>query len=325
MERQFATVQSKNPPIRPELARLQNNIELVLKGKSAIVQNAIICILARGHLLIEDVPGVGKTTLAQCIARSISLSFSRIQFTSDMLPSDILGVTMYNQQSREFEFKPGPLFANIVLADELNRTTPKTQSALLEAMNSSQVSTEKQTLDLPQPFMVLATQNPIEFHGTFPLPKSQMDRFLMRIHLGYPALDDEITVLKEQKVVGNLEAVQSVISSEEMLRMQHEVDQVKIDDSLLEYLARIVSATRATQAIILGASTRGALALRRAAQAKAYFEDRTYCVPDDIKSMVTPVLAHRVQIQEGFESTGFIHEEEHRILSQMLAEVDVPL
>jgi MoxR-like ATPase len=318
-------VPSKTIPIRPELARLQNNIELVLKGKSDIIQNAIICILARGHLLIEDVPGVGKTTLAQCIARSINLSFSRIQFTSDMLPSDILGVTMYNQESREFEFKPGPLFANIVLADELNRTTPKTQSALLEAMNSAQVSTEKQTLNLPRPFMVLATQNPIEFHGTFPLPKSQMDRFLMRIHLGYPALDDEITVLKEQRLVGNLDMVNPVITTEEMLNMQEEVDQVKIDDSLLEYLARIVSATRSTQSIILGVSTRGALALRRAAQAKAYMEGRNYCVPDDIKGMVGPVLAHRVQIQEGFESTGFMHEEEHRILTQMLADVEVPL
>jgi MoxR-like ATPase len=318
-------VQSKNLPIRAELARLQKNIELVLKGKSDVIQNAIICILARGHLLIEDVPGVGKTTLAQCIAKSINLSFSRIQFTSDMLPSDILGVTMYNQDERDFEFKAGPLFANIVLADELNRTTPKTQSALLEAMNSAQVSTEKQTLNLPQPFMVLATQNPIEFHGTFPLPKSQMDRFLMRIHLGYPSLDDEITVLREQRLVGNLDAVQPVITTEEMLRMQHEVDEVKIDDSLLEYLAHIVSATRSNQSIILGVSTRGALALRRAAQAKAYFEGRNYCVPDDVKSMVVPVLAHRVQIQEGFESTGFMHDEEHRILGQMLADVDVPL
>jgi MoxR-like ATPase len=318
-------VTSKTLPVRPELARLQSNIELVLKGKSDVVQNAIICILARGHLLIEDVPGVGKTTLAQCIARSVNLTFSRIQFTSDMLPSDILGVTMYNQNQREFEFKPGPLFANIVLADELNRTTPKTQSALLEAMNSAQVSTEKQTLNLPQPFMVLATQNPIEFHGTFPLPKSQMDRFLMRIHLGYPSLDDEITVLKEQKLVGNLDMVQQVISTDEMLHMQHEVDQVKIDDSLLEYLARVVSATRSNQNILLGASTRGALALRRAAQAKAYFEGRNYCVPDDIKQMVVPVLAHRVQIQEGFESTGFMHEEERRILDQMLADVEVPI
>jgi MoxR-like ATPase len=297
----------------------------VLKGKSDIIQNAIICILARGNLLIEDVPGVGKTTLAQCIARSINLSFSRIQFTSDMLPSDILGVTMYNQEQREFEFKPGPLFSNIVLADELNRTTPKTQSALLEAMNSAQVSTEKQTLNLPQPFMVLATQNPIEFHGTFPLPKSQMDRFLMRIHLGYPSLDDEITVLREQKLVGNLDMVQPVVTTPEMLRMQSEVDQVKIDDSLLEYLARAVAATRSNQNILLGASTRGALALRRAAQAKAYFEGRNYCVPDDIKQMVVPVLAHRVQIQEGFESTGFMHEEERRILDQMLADVEVPL
>jgi len=312
--------------IRPELARLQANIELVLKGKSDVVRDAIICILARGHLLIEDVPGVGKTTLAQCIARSINLSFSRIQFTSDMLPSDILGVTMYNQDQREFEFKPGPLFANIVLADELNRTTPKTQSALLEAMASSQVTSEKQTFKLPQPFMVLATQNPIEFHGTFPLPKSQMDRFLMRIHLGYPSLEDEITVLREQRLVGNLEAVQSVISDEEMLRMQHQVDMVKMEDSLLDYLARIIGATRNNPAILLGASTRGALALRRAAQARAYLDGRNFCVPDDVKGMVVPVLAHRIQVQEGFSGTsGYLHEEERRVLTDLLAQVEVPL
>lgn len=313
-------------PIRPELARLQFNIELVLKGKSDVIRDAIICILARGHLLIEDVPGVGKTTLAQCIARSINLSFSRIQFTSDMLPSDILGVTMFNQDTREFEFKPGPLFANIVLADELNRTTPKTQSALLEAMGSSQITSEKQTFKLPQPFMVLATQNPIEFHGTFPLPKSQMDRFLMRIHLGYPSMEDEMTVLREQRLVGNLDAVEPVISAEEMLRLQHEVDMVKVEDSLLEYLAQIVGATRNNPSILLGSSTRGALALRRAAQAKAYLENRNYCVPDDIKSMVVPVLAHRIQVQEGFaESTGFLHEEERRVLQQVLSQIEVPL
>lgn len=316
---------SRQQPIRPELARLQDNIELVLKGKSEVIRLAIICILARGHLLIEDVPGVGKTTLAQCIARSINLSFSRIQFTSDMLPSDILGISMFNQDKHEFEFKPGPLFANIVLADELNRTTPKTQSALLEAMNSAQVSAEKQTYNLPQPFMVLATQNPIEFHGTFPLPKSQMDRFLMRVHLGYPNIEEEMTVLREQRLVGDLGAVQPVISRDEIVNMQSEVDRVTIEESLLQYLAQIIYTTRNNPNILLGASTRGALALRRAAQAKAYLEGRNFCVPDDIKSMVNPVLAHRVQVQESFEGTSFLHDEERRVLGQVMAEVEVPL
>ena len=310
---------------RAEIARLQSNIELVVKGKSEVVRNSLVCILARGHLLLEDVPGVGKTTLAHCIARSLNLSFSRIQFTSDMLPSDILGVTIFDQGRREFEFKAGPLFANVVLADEINRTTPKTQSALLEAMNSAQVSVEKRTYDLPQPFMVLATQNPLEFHGTFPLPKSQMDRFMMRIHLGYPDLEDEITVLREQRNPGSMDILEPVISGEEMLALQNEVDNVKVDESLLEYLARIVQVTRNTPQIVLGVSTRGALALRRAAQALAYFEGRDYCVPDDIKSMVQPVLAHRILLQEGFDSGSHQYQHERRILQDILEQVAVPL
>jgi MoxR-like ATPase len=311
--------------IRSEINKVQQNIELVIKGKPEIIKNALIGILARGHILFEDVPGVGKTTLAQLIARSINLSFGRIQFTSDMLPSDILGVTVYDQNRREFEFKPGPVFSNIILADEINRTTPKTQSALLEAMNSAQVSVEKHTYDLPRPFMVIATQNPVEFHGTFPLPKSQMDRFLLRLHLGYPDLKNEITILREQKQVGDIAFVQSVLSSEEMIEMQHQVDGVKIEDDLLDYLARIVAATRNVPQIELGVSTRGALALRRTAQAKAYFENRMYCVPDDIKSMVLPVFAHRIQIIRTYEGNSFLHEEERRILEQLLHEVDVPI
>jgi MoxR-like ATPase len=311
--------------LRPEIARLQANIELVVKGKSEVVRNSLVCILARGHLLLEDVPGVGKTTLAQCIARSLNLSFSRIQFTSDMLPSDILGVTIFDQARREFEFKAGPLFANVILADEINRTTPKTQSALLEAMNSAQVSVEKRTYDLPRPFMVLATQNPIEFHGTFPLPKSQMDRFMMRIHLGYPDLQDEITVLREQRNPGNMDILEPVISGDEMLALQEEVDGVKVDEALLEYLARIVQITRNTPQVILGVSTRGALALRRAAQARAYYEGRDYCIPDDIKSMVQPVLAHRILLQEGYDSGGHQYQHERKILQDILEQVAVPL
>jgi MoxR-like ATPase len=311
--------------IRPQIQKLQNNIELVIRGKTEVVKSACIGILAHGHILLEDVPGVGKTTLAQLIARSINLSFNRVQFTSDMLPSDILGVTVYDQSRREFEFKPGPIFANIILADEINRTTPKTQSALLEAMNSAQVSMEKQVHNLPQPFMVIATQNPIEFHGTFALPKSQMDRFLMRLHLGYPEVADEISILREQRIVGDVSMVHPVLSSDEMLQMQREVNEVKLQDDLLEYIARIVQATRNSPLIELGVSTRGALALRRAAQAKAYYEDRDFCVPDDIKSMVLPVLAHRIQIYKTLEGGRFSHNDEAEVLNQLIDEVAVPV
>jgi MoxR-like ATPase len=311
--------------IRPEAAKLQNNIEQVIKGKSETVKNLLIGIFARGHILLEDVPGVGKTTLAQLLARSLSLSFSRIQFTSDLLPSDIIGVTIYDQNRHEFEFKPGPLFANIVLADEINRTTPKTQSALLEAMNSDQVSVDKRTHDLPRPFMVIATQNPIEFHGTFPLPKSQMDRFLMRLEVGYPDIEDEVRILREQREVGNIEFVQPVLTSAEMIEMQRQVNKVRIDDELLNYLARIVAATRNSQLVELGASTRGALALRRAAQAKAFFENRDFCVPDDIKSMIVPVLAHRIQVAKTFEQNSFAAGEEKAALTRISGEIEVPV
>lgn len=311
--------------IRPEVAKLQQNIELILKGKSETIKNLLIGFLAQGHVLLEDVPGVGKTTLAQLLARSLNLSFSRIQFTSDLLPSDILGAVIYDQRSHEFEFKPGPIFANIVLADEINRTTPKTQSALLEAMNSAQVSVDKHTYDLPRPFMVIATQNPIEFHGTFPLPKSQMDRFLMRLEVGYPALEDEIRILREQREVGNLDIVQPVMGAEEVLELQRRVQAVEIAEELLHYLARIVAATRQSQAIELGASTRAALALRRAAQARAFYEGRDYCVPDDIKAMVIPVLAHRIQAVHTFDSDGSDTSEEHKALARILEEVEAPL
>ena len=289
------------------------------------MKNAIVGILARGHVLFEDVPGVGKTTLAHLIARSINIAFARIQFTSDMLPSDILGVTIYDQNRHEFEFKPGPLFANVVLADEINRTTPKTQSALLEAMNSAQVSVDKHTYNLPQPFMVVATQNPIEFHGTFPLPKSQLDRFIMRLHLGYPDRDAEIVILREQHDDGDVEAVHPVLSSEEMVHMQHEAAAVRVHEDLLDYLARIVEATRKSPLIELGASTRGALHLRRAAQARAYYENRGDCVPDDIKSMVVPVLAHRIQSLKTFETGRTERTEEELVLERILAETEVPL
>ena len=311
---------------REELKKLLDNIETIIKGKPEAIKNAIIAMLAQGHLLIEDVPGVGKTTLAHLLARSISCSFQRIQFTSDLLPSDILGVTVYDPERREFEFKQGPIFANIILADEINRTTPKTQSALLEAMNSSQVSIDKVTYNLPRPFMVIATQNPVEFHGTFPLPKAQLDRFLMRLHIGYPELADEIIILREQKAFAGLDHIQSVLSSEEVILMQDEVEKVKVDDDLLEYIGRIVGVTRNSPYIELGVSPRGALALRRVAQAKAFYENRDYCIPDDIKSMIPPVMAHRIQIAKTFESGGLAGpREDEEVLKQVVSEVEVPL
>jgi MoxR-like ATPase len=310
---------------RTEIERLQRNIESVIKGKPEVVRMAIVGLLARGHILIEDVPGVGKTTLAQLLAQSISCSFQRIQFTSDLLPSDILGVTIYRAESATFEFQPGPIFANIVLADEINRTTPKTQSALLEAMQSAQVSIDKHTHQLPRPFMVIATQNPIEFHGTFPLPKSQMDRFMMRLQMGYPDVSEEVTVLREQRIVGQFEKVEKVVTAGEVIAMQDEVSSVKVDDDLLEYIARIVDATRRTELIELGVSPRGSLTLRACAQAKAYLEGRDYCVPDDIKQLVIPVLAHRIQVAKTFETSGFTHHEDQAVLMQVIEGVEVPV
>ncbi len=308
-----------------QLSKLKANIERVIKGKSDIIDLAIIGILAQGHLLIEDVPGVGKTTLAYLLARSIDCSFQRIQFTSDMLPSDILGVSVYDERTKEFAFKPGPIFANIVMADEINRTTPKTQSSLLEAMNSARVSIDKVTYDLPQPFMVIATQNPIEFHGTFPLPKSQLDRFLMRIHIGYPDKSDEVKILKERKHIGLMEDVEPVLSRDEILKMQEEVVNVKADDDLLEYIADIVRMTRTSPLIELGGSPRGALALRRCAQAKAFAEGRDYVVPDDIKSMAVSTLAHRIQIAQTFETSSLNHHEDEEVVKQILDQIEVPL
>jgi len=309
----------------PPLQRLIDNVEAVIKGKTDVVRMAIVGLLARGHLLFEDVPGVGKTTLAHCLARSISCSFQRIQFTSDLLPSDIIGVTIFDPAKREFEFKAGPLFANMVLADEINRTTPKTQSSLLEAMNSAQVSVDKITYSLPQPFCVIATQNPIEFHGTFPLPKSQMDRFLLRLALGYPESADEVTILREQKSLNVAYEVEPVLSADEIVRMQDDVEAVRVDESILDYVVRIAQATREASSIELGVSIRGSLAVRRAAQALAFLEGRDYVTPDDVKAVAVPTLAHRIQVARTFETSSLgAHEDEHA-LRQILADVPAPI
>src|SRR6185436_15264341 len=267
------------------LQAIQDNIARVIKGKSHVIEMAVVCLLARGHLLLEDVPGVGKTTLAHSLARSLDCSFKRIQFTSDLLPSDIVGVSIFNRQQQAFEFVPGPIFANVVLADEINRTTPKTQSSLLEAMSEAQISVDNQTHPLEQPFMVIATQNPAEYHGTFPLPESQLDRFLMRLRIGYPALEEEKKVLDRPCSLHPAEALEAVLSVQDVLALQALVDQVHMEESLMDYLLAIVQATRQSELLSLGVSTRGALALSKAAKALAVVRGRDYCLPDDIKEL----------------------------------------
>lgn len=311
-----------NPTAKMDAVR--RNIEQVLVGKPEVVRLAIVSLLARGHLLIEDVPGVGKTILAQALARSIGGKFQRIQFTSDLLPSDILGVSVFDPRAQQFEFKPGPIFANIVLADEINRTTPKTQSCLLEAMNEGQVSLDHHTYRLPQPFIVLATQNPLEYQGTYPLPESQMDRFLLQIKIGYPAEADEKRILRGAGAPA-LETLEPVVTPEEVLALQAEVEHVGVEDSLLSYLMAVVNATRASPVLALGVSPRGALALLRASQAFALTEGRRYCLPDDIKAMAVPALAHRVLLHSRWdpvESHG--RGDAGAVIRSILAEIPVP-
>ncbi len=285
-------------PIR----RLEDSVGRALVGKPDVVRLAVVGLLARGHLLIEDVPGVGKTTLAAALARSIGVAFQRIQFTSDMLPADVIGVSVYSPEKSEFVFKPGPLFTNIVLADEINRTTPKTQSSLLEAMNEAQVSLDHSTYALPQPFMVLATQNPREYEGTFPLPESQLDRFLLRIRIGYPELSDEKAILRGAARPA-LEAMDPVLEAHDILELQAAVDRVALNESVLDYLLAIVTATRRSPLLALGVSPRGSLALLRAAQARALVDGRAFVVPDDVKALAVPALAHRVMVT-GASSTA---------------------
>ncbi|MEX2147561.1 MAG: MoxR family ATPase [Candidatus Rokuibacteriota bacterium] len=283
----------------PELIRrLEQNIGRALVGKPEVVRLAVVGLLARGHLLIEDAPGVGKTTLAAALARSIGAGFRRIQFTSDMLPSDILGVSVYQPDLGEFVFKPGPLFTNVVLADEINRTTPKTQSSLLEAMNEAQVSLDHSTYPLPRPFMVLATQNPLEYEGTHALPESQLDRFLLRLRIGYPAAADERAILRGGGA-GLADSLSPVLEGADVLRLQEECEAVRATDTVLDYLVALVTATRSSPLLTLGVSPRGSLALLRAARARALVEGRDFLVPDDLKVLVVPALAHRVIVAGG--------------------------
>ena len=308
-----------------KIFQLHQAIETIVRGKSNAVKLSLVCLLAEGHLLIEDVPGVGKTTLAHTIARGLNCSFRRIQFTSDLLPSDILGVSIFNQANQSFDFRKGPIFHNVILADELNRTTPKTQSALLEAMGEGNVSVDDHTHMLPRPFMVIATQNPIEHHGTYPLPESQLDRFLLRIKMGYPENDAEKEILRNQSRYRKLDQLQPVMQADEILEAQYRVEKVRVDDSLLDYIMTIVEATRQSELLQVGASPRGALALRQAAQALAYYEGRNFCVPDDVKRLVLPVLAHRVIVSSNYVSPYKRSEEAEDILTEMLENIEVPL
>jgi MoxR-like ATPase len=314
-------------PVESEIKihEMQNAIESVVRGKPEAVKLALVCLLAEGHLLIEDVPGVGKTTLAHSLARVFDCTFRRIQFTSDLLPSDILGVSVFSPSAQTFDFRRGPIFANIVLADEINRTTPKTQSALLEAMSEGKVSVDNYTYPLPRPFMVVATQNPIEHHGTYPLPDSQLDRFLLRIKMGYPENEAEKEILRRENWMPDLDQLRPVMQADDILAAQSAVSGVRVDESLLDYIMAIVDATRRSEFLIIGASPRGSLALRRAAQALAYFERRDYCIPDDIKRLVLPVLAHRVIVSSKYSSPYRRSEEAEAILAEILGSIDVPL
>lgn len=308
-----------------KIERLQNAIEQVIKGKSEAVRLAIVTLIAGGHLLVEDVPGVGKTTLAQALARALDCSFQRIQFTSDLLPSDVIGLSIYNQHSSVFEWKPGPVFAHVVLADEINRTTPKTQSALLEAMAERQVTVEGVTHLLPAPFMVLATQNPIEHHGTYPLPESQLDRFMLRLRIGHPSLRDEKQILRDRERNDPLNDLVPVMTASEVVELQRSVAAVSVDDALVDYLMSIVAATRGSEMLDLGVSPRGSLALFRAAQALALTEERSYCIPDDIKRLVLPVFAHRILVSSRFASALRRSEEAEAVLTEIMKTVSVPL
>ncbi len=305
-----------------KIRRLEANIGSVIKGKPEIIKTAIVALLSRSHMLIEDVPGVGKTTLAHALARSTDLSFKRIQFTSDLLPSDILGVSVLEQSTGNFIFKPGPIFANIVLADEINRATPKTQSALLEAMNEAKVTMDGTVRDLPKPFMVIATQNPFEYKGTFPLPENQLDRFAMRIGIGYPDRESERRILSTSSAANSWESINPVISKEEVVSLQELSEKVRTDDSILDYILAIVTETRKPEMFELGVSPRGALALKSASQSHALTEGRTYCTPEDVKTMAVPVLAHRVIIRNE-RNMGTGGEEE--AIEDVLRKVKVPI
>jgi len=305
-------------------ARIVANVGEALEGKRGVVELAVTSLFARGHLLIEDVPGVGKTTLARALARSVGVDFRRLQFTSDLMPADVLGGSIYQQNQGEFSFRPGPVFTNVLLADEINRTTPKTQSALLEAMDERQVSIDGVTRTLEEPFFVVATQNPEEFYGTYPLPESQLDRFLMRLSIGYPSKEVERRVLAGRRGGEPTDKLTAVVDEAALVAAQEAVDRVRIEESVLDYLHDIVVATRDSPMLSLGASTRGALAFERAARAHALVVGRTYVTPDDVKALAVPVLAHRVRVAGGRDTAGR-RDDAERVIRDLLSTLAVPV
>jgi len=311
--------------ISDKIVLLQNAIGQVIKGKSETVKFVVVALIAGGHLLIEDVPGIGKTTLANALSRALDLSFQRVQFTSDLLPSDVIGLSIFNQQNSSFEWKAGPIFANIVLADEINRATPKTQSALLEAMAEEQVTVEGVSRPLPLPFMVVATQNPTEHHGTYPLPESQMDRFMLRLNMGYPNKTDERQILLDRRGNDPIEQVKPIMSETDILDMQRLAKKVLVDESLVDYLLDIVEQTRNSDEIELGVSPRGTLSLFHSAQALALVEGRDFCTPDDIKRLVVPCFAHRMIVSSKYKNISKRSNEAEHILQGILKKTKVPI
>jgi MoxR-like ATPase len=307
---------------RDVLVEVVNQVERVIVGKSKAVQLCLVALLCGGHVLLEDVPGVGKTMLVRSIAKSLGCSFKRIQFTPDLLPSDVTGVSIYNQKTTEFEFRPGPIMANVVLADEINRTSPKTQSALLEAMEEGSITVDGVTYKLPSPYLVMATQNPIEYEGTFPLPEAQLDRFLLKLNLGYPKQQDEIDMLVRQQLQHPIDTLEQVTDLATLQKMQQQVREVYVEQSIREYIVKIATETRNHQAVYLGASPRGSLALFRAAQALAYILGRDYVVPDDVKELVPVTLAHRIILKSEARLGGQTVEQ---ILKDILKAIPVPV
>jgi len=324
-----ATILEMSPETAVAPARKASQLEAalrsVIRGNDEVVRLALVSLFARGHLLLEGVPGVGKTTLGHALARALDCSFHRVQFTSDLLPSDVLGVSVYSARDQEFEFKRGPVFANVLLADEINRTTPKTQSALLEAMSEGQVTVDGRSHDLPKPFLVIATQNPAEHHGTYPLPESQLDRFLMRVEMGYPAADAEREILRSSAGASQLDQLQPVLTGAEVMEMQQAVTRVSVDESLVSYALEIVRRTREAKELSLGVSPRGSQALYRAAQAMAFLDGRNFCTPEDFKPLAVPVFAHRVAVGNGMATSAKKSQQAEQILRDIVESVEVPV
>jgi len=317
-------LQTEVASLHERAERLDKILRTIIRGSDEVVRLALVAVFARGHLLIEGVPGVGKTTLAHALARALDCIFQRVQFTSDMLPSDLLGTSIYSAAEERFEFKPGPVFTNVLLADEINRTTPKTQSALLEVMNEGQVTVDGHAREVPRPFLVIATQNPVEHHGTYPLPESQLDRFLLRVQMRYPAAESERQILRAEAGAARLDEVQPVLTGAEVLEMQEQVKRIRVDESLVNYMLEIVQRTRESEHLSLGVSPRGSLMLYRAAQAMAFVEGRGFTTPHDFKRLAVPVFAHRVVVNARYSSTLKASEQAERVVGEIVDTVAVP-